>query len=433
MSVLVITVLTLAMLFFLFTTGMSIGIAMAFAGFVGFSLLVGVDAALGLIAMDIYTVFSSYGLTVIILFTLMGQIAVRAGVARDVYDCTHKWAGHLPGGLALGTIAAGGLFKAVCGSGTATTAMFAGISLPEMDRYGYDKRLSTGVVAVLGCIGGLIPPSQTLILYGLITGTSLGQLFLAGIVPGIVMALSFIATLYIWCTINPALGPRGDKYSWKARFLSLPSVGWVIGIFLGVFGGLMAGFFTPTEAGSIGSAAVLILSLVKGNINWKGTVRALTESAYMACMMLFLLAGATILGHFFAVTRAPNMVSDFLGTLNLNPYLIIAIICAIYIIGGEFIDDLAFFMLATPIFLPVVQNLGFDLIWFGVVITATLMIGVVIPPLAMLVFLVSGMAKVPMGTVYKGVYPFLAAMTVCVLLFMFFPQLSLWLPNLMMK
>jgi C4-dicarboxylate transporter DctM subunit len=228
MSVLVIAVLTIALLFLLFTTGMSIGIAMALAGFIGFSLLVGVDAALGLIAVDIYSVFSSYGLTVIILFTLMGQLAVRAGIARNVYDCTHKWVGHLPGGLALGTIVAGALFKAVCGSGTAVSAMFAGISLPEMDRYGYDKRLSTGVVATLGTIGGLIPPSQTLILYGLITGVSIGQLFLAGIIPGMILALSFIVTISVWCRINPALGPKGEKSTWKARFASLPSVGWVI-------------------------------------------------------------------------------------------------------------------------------------------------------------------------------------------------------------
>jgi C4-dicarboxylate transporter DctM subunit len=433
MSVLVIAVLTIALLFLLFTTGMSIGIAMALAGFIGFSLLVGVDAALGLIAVDIYSVFSSYGLTVIILFTLMGQLAVRAGIARNVYDCTHKWVGHLPGGLALGTIVAGALFKAVCGSGTAVSAMFAGISLPEMDRYGYDKRLSTGVVATLGTIGGLIPPSQTLILYGLITGVSIGQLFLAGIIPGMILALSFIVTISVWCRINPALGPKGEKSTWKARFASLPSVGWVIVIFLSVLGGLMAGLFTPTEAGSVGAAAVLLLSLVKREIDFRGLVRALTESVHMSCMMLFLLAGATILGHFFAVTRTPNMVSEFLGTLNLNPYVIIGMICAVYIIGGEFIDDLAFFMLATPIFLPVVQNLGFDLVWFGIVIASTLMIGVVIPPLAMLVFLVSGIAKVPMSTVYKGIYPFLVGMTICVLLFMFFPQLSLWLPSVLMK
>ncbi|MFA5906514.1 MAG: TRAP transporter large permease subunit, partial [Desulfobacula sp.] len=223
MSVLIITVLTIALLFFLFTTGMSIGIAMALSGFIGFSLLVGVDAALGLIAVDIYTVFSSYGLTVILVFTLMGQFAVRAGIARNVYDCTYKWMGHMPGGLAIGTIAAGALFKAVCGSGTAVTAMFAGIALPEMDRYGYDKRLSTGVVATVGTIGGLIPPSPLLIIYGLITGVSIGKLFLAGIIPGIILALSFIATICIWCRINPLLGPKGEKFTWKSKLVSLPS------------------------------------------------------------------------------------------------------------------------------------------------------------------------------------------------------------------
>jgi C4-dicarboxylate transporter, DctM subunit len=433
MSVVVVAVVTIALLFLLFTTGIGIGIAMALAGFIGFSFLVGVDAALGLIAVDIYTVFSSYGLTVILVFTLMGQLAMHAGIARNVYDCTHKWIGHMPGGLALGTIVAGALFKAVCGSGTAVTAMFAGISLPEMNRFKYDVRLSTGVVATVGTIGGLIPPSPVLILYGLITGVSIGQLFFAGIIPGMILALSFIVTIFVWCRINPALGPKGEKFSWKVRFAALPSVAWVIVIFFSVLGGLMGGLFTPTEAGSIGAAAVLLVSLIKREITLKGIIQSLRDAVHMSCMMLFLLAGATILGHFFAVTRTPNMVSDFLGTLNLNPYVIILIICAIYIIGGEFIDDMAFFMLATPIFLPVVQNLGFDLVWFGIVISATLMIGVVLPPLAMLVFLVSGISKVPLGTVYKGVYPFLVGMTICILLFMFIPQLSLWLPSVLMK
>jgi C4-dicarboxylate transporter, DctM subunit len=229
------------------------------------------------------------------------------------------------------------------------------------------------------------------------------------------------------------LGPKGEKSTWKARFASLPSVGWIIVIFFSVLGGLMAGLFTPTEAGSIGAAAVLLLSLIKREITFKGVLQSLREAVHMSCMMLFLLAGATILGHFFAVTRTPNMVSDFLGTLNLNPYVVILIICAIFIIGGEFIDDMAFFMLATPIFLPVVQNLGFDLVWFGIVLSSTLMIGVVVPPLAMLVFLVSGIAKVPLGTVYKGIYPFLVGMVICVLLFLFVPQLSLWLPSVLMK
>ncbi len=433
MSIALISVLTIVLLFVFFLAGMGIGISMALAGFIGFAAIVDFKAALNLVAVDVYSVFSSYSFTVIPLFIFMGQIAARAGVARSIYDSTYKFVGHIPGGLAIGTVIAGTLFKAVCGSATATTATFATISVPEMNRYGYDKRLSCGIVATVGTLGGLIPPSVGLIIYGLITGASIGRLFLAGIFPGLLMSLSFIVTLVGWCKIDPKLGPKGEKSTWKARFASLPSIAWVVTIFLVVMGGLMAGFFTPTEAGSVGAMAVLILAVMRKDITLEGFFQATMETLYISCMILMLLAGATILGHFFAVTRTPYLVGEFLSALPVNRYLIIVLILVVYLIGGEFIEDMAFFVLATPIFVPLVLTLGFDLIWFGIVLSATMGIGVIIPPMAVNVFVVSGIAKVPISTVYKGIYPYIIGMTICVLILMFVPQISLWLPNLLMK
>jgi C4-dicarboxylate transporter DctM subunit len=432
-SVAVIAVLTIAFLFLLFLSGMGIGLAMAFAGFVGFALLVNVEAALNLVAVDVYSVFSSYAFTCIPLFVFMGQIAARAGIAKRVYDATYRFIGHVPGGLAIGTVVAGTLFKAVCGSAAATTATFATVALPEMDRYKYDKRLSTGVVACVGTLGGLIPPSVPLIIYALLVNVSIGKMFLAGILPGLLLSLSFVITLVGWCKINPAIGPKGERSTWKARFASLPSVIWVVGIFLVVIGGLMAGFFTPTESGSVGAGAVCLLSFIKKDITLKEFAQATKETLYISSMVIMLLAGATILGHFFSVTRTPYAVADFLGSLHLNRYFILTLILLVYIIGGEFIEDMAFFVLATPIFAPVVVQLGFDLVHFGIVVAATLAIGVVIPPMAINVFMVSGIAKVPLGLVYKGIYPFLIGMVICVFILMFVPQISVWLPDMLIK
>jgi tripartite ATP-independent transporter DctM subunit len=285
----------------------------------------------------------------------------------------------------------------------------------------------------VGTLGGLIPPAVPLIIYALLVNVSIGKMFLAGILPGLLLALSFVVTLVWWCKVNPAIGPKGERSTWKARVASLPSVAWVVGIFLVVIGGLMLGLFTPTEAGSVGAGAVCLLSFVKKDITLKDFAQATKETLYISSMVILLLAGATILGHFFSVTRTPYAVADFLGGLHLNRYLVLTLILLVYIIGGEFIEDMAFFVLATPIFAPVVVQLGFDLVHFGILVAATLAIGVVIPPMAVNVFVVSGIAKVPIGLVYKGIYPFLIGMTICVFILMFFPQISLWLPDMLVK
>ena len=417
----------------LFFTGIKLGFAMALVGFVGFSYVVSVKAALNLLAKDVFDVFSSYGFTVIPLFIFMGQIAFNAGIAKRLYDTAYKFFGHVPGGLAMATVGGATAFKAICGSSPATAATFASVAVPEMDRYGYQKKLSTGIVATVGTLGILMPPSVTLIVFGIITEQSIGKLFLAGLMPGLIIALFFILIIYGWCKVNPALGPQGQKSPWKERLASLPEVGWVGIIFFLVIGGLMKGFFTPTEAGSVGTFAVLLLSLAKRGLNFRGFVKSVGESLRTACMVLMLIAGSTILGHFLAVTKIPMNAADWIIQLNFSRDLTMILIAVIYLLGGSFIDDLAFMILATPIFYPVIIKLGYDPIWFGMMIGITVMIGVVIPPVAINVFVVKNITRVPFGVIYKGVYPFLISLVVCAFLLFRFPQIALFLPSYLMK
>ncbi len=422
----------LAVVLLLFLTGIELGFAMALIGFLGFSILRSTSAALNLLAKDFFDVFASYGFTVIPLFVLMGQIAFNAGIAKRLFNTAYRFIGHVPGGMAMATVAGATAFKAICGSSPATAATFASVAVPEMDRYGYDKKLSAGIVATVGTLGILIPPSVTLIVFGIITELSIGRLFLAGILPGLIIAFFFIVIIYGWCKINPKLGPKGEKSTWKERIASLPEFLLVLVIFLLMIWGLMKGLFTPTEAGSVGTGLVLLLSIVRRDINFKGFIKSVAESLRTACMVLMLIAGSTILGHFLAVTKLPMIAADWVAGLPLNKYIIIIIISFIYQTGGSFIDDLAFMILATPIFYPVITKLGFDPIWFGMIICITVMIGVVIPPVAINVFVVKNITKVPFSVIYKGVYPFLISLVVAAALLFFFPQIALWLPNLLM-
>ena len=423
----------LAVILALFLTGIELGFAMALIGFLGFGLVVSFSAALNLLAKDIFDVFASYGFTVIPLFVLMGQVAFNAGIAKRLFNTAYKFIGHVPGGLAMATVAGATAFKAICGSSPATAATFASVAVPEMDRYKYSKKLSTGIVATVGTLGVLMPPSVTLIVFGIITEQSIGKLFLAGIIPGLLIAAFFIVIIYGWCKLDPKLGPKGKKSSWKERLASLPEFAFVLVIFLLMIWGLMKGIFTPTEAGSVGTGMVLLISFVRRDLDLKGFIKSVKESLRTACMVLTLIAGSTILGHFLAVTKIPMVAADWVSTLPLNKFLIIIVISLIYQTGGSFIDDLAFMVLATPIFYPVILKLGFDPIWFGMIIAITVMIGVVIPPVAINVFVVKNITKVPFSVIYSGVYPFLISLGVGAALLFLFPQLALWLPNLLMR
>jgi C4-dicarboxylate transporter DctM subunit len=433
MNEIMVGIVVLALLLLLFATGIELGFAMALMGFMGFAYLNGFRPAMQLVGRDVFDVITNYGYTVFPLFILMGQIGFNAGIAVRLYNAAHKFVGHVPGGLAMATVLGATGFKAICGSSAATSATFASVAIPEMDRYGYDRRLSTGIVATVGTLGCIIPPSVVLIIFGILTEQSIGRLFLAGIIPGLIIALFFLGIIYGWVKINPKIAPMSERSTWKERIKSLPEVGWILLVFILVVGGIMNGFFTPTEAGAVGTFAILILAVAKRGLNFKGYVKSLTESLRTAGMILMLIAGSVILGHFIAVTNIPQNTADWLVALPVNRYFIIMIICLVYLIGGSFIDDLAFMILATPIFYPAVQKLGFDPIWFGILIGVVVMIGVVIPPVAVCVFVVKNITKEPIGVIYKGVAPFLISLVVVWGMLFIFPGLATWLPSVLFK
>jgi C4-dicarboxylate transporter DctM subunit len=433
MNEIMVGIVVLALLLLLFATGIELGFAMALMGFVGFAYLNGFRPAMQLVGRDVFDVITNYGYTVFPLFILMGQIGFNAGIAVRLYNAAHKFVGHVPGGLAMATVLGATGFKAICGSSAATSATFASVAIPEMDRYGYDRRLSTGIVATVGTLGCIIPPSVVLIIFGILTEQSIGRLFLAGIIPGLIIALFFLAIIYGWVKINPKIAPISERSTWKERIRSLPEVGWIILVFILVIGGIMNGFFTPTEAGAVGTFAILVLAIAKGGLNFKGYVKSLTESLRTAGMILMLIAGSVILGHFIAVTNIPQNTANWMVALPLHRNIIMVMICCVYLLGGSFIDDLAFMILATPIFYPAVQKLGFDPIWFGILIGVVVMIGVVIPPVAVCVFVVKNITKEPIGVIYKGVAPFLISLVVVWGMLFVFPGLATWLPSVLFK
>ncbi len=433
MNEMTVCMIVLVLLLGLFLTGIELGFAMAIMGVIGFGYLNNFKSAVDMLANDFFDALSSYGLTVIPLFVLMGQIAFNAGIAKRLYDCAHKFMGHIPGGLAIATVAGATVFKSICGSAAATAATFASVAVPEMDRFGYSKKLSTGIVAVAGTLGVLLPPSVTLIIFGIITQVSIGKLFMAGIFPGLIIAFFFVMVSYGWCKIDPTVGPPSDKYEWKERFLTLPGTIWPIVIFLLIMGGLMKGLFTPTEAGSIGTVAVLLLCMVRGDMKFGGFVKSLREAMRTACMVMLLIASSTVLGHLITVTDLPQIAAEWIVGLPLHRTLVMGLILLIYLVGGSFIDDLAFMILATPICYPAIIKLGYDPLWAGIMIGLTVAIGAVIPPVAQCVFIVKNITKTPLGVVYSGCYPFLISLLLCVGLLFLFPGIALFLPSILMK
>jgi C4-dicarboxylate transporter DctM subunit len=421
------------MLLGLFLTGIELAFAMAIIGVAGHAIIVSPAAAFSMLATDFYDALESYSLTVVPLFVLMGQIAFNAGIAKRLYDSAHRFLGHIPGGLAMATVVGATVFKSICGSIIATCATFASVAVPEMDRFNYSKKLSTGIVATVGTLGVLIPPSVTLIILGILTQQSIGKLFLSGVFPGLILSLAFVAVIFGWAKINPTIGPASERFTWKSRISTIPAVIWPIVIFLVIIGGLINGFFTPTEAGSVGTFAVILLCVLKRDINIKGIIVSIEESLRTACMVLILVAASTVLGHFIAVTDIPQMVAQWAVKLPVHRHIIMMVIFLVYLIGGSFIDDLAFMILATPIFFPVILQLGYDPLWACIMVSLTVCVGSVIPPVAMCVFVVRNITKVPLGTIYAGVYPFLISLFLCIALIFIFPQLVTYLPSVLMR
>ncbi len=432
MSLTTIGILGTILLIMLLFSKMPVGFVMALLGVLGFSYVVSPTAGFSLLARDIFETFSSYNLTVIPLFIFMGQIAFHSGISKRLYDAVYVMMGHYKGGLAIATIGACAGFSAISGSTNATAATMAMITLPEMRRYKYDMGLATGTVAAGGSLGILIPPSVVFIIYGVMTEQSIGKLFAAGILPGILLAALFILTIYIRVRHNPALAPVGEKTTIRERVRSFAGVFEALLIFGLVMGGLFFGIFTPTEAAAIGAFLTLALAIVRRQLTWQRFLRALMETTKISCMVMIIVTGAIVFGHFMAITRIPFELANWVSDLPLPNYAIMGIIILIYLIGGCFMDALAMIMLTIPIFYPVATSLGFDPIWFGVAIVLVTEMGVITPPVGVNVYVVYGIAQdVPLEKIFRGVAPFIIALLVCITILLAFPQIVLFLPGLM--
>lgn len=422
----------LALLIIALFSRMPVGFVMALLGFLGFSYVVSWESGLRIMAKDFYSIFGSYSLTVVPLFILMGQIAFHGGISRRLFDTAYTWLGSLPGGLGIATIGACAGFAAICGSTNAAVATMTTVALPEMKRHNYALTLGTGTVAAGGSLGILIPPSVIFIVYGIATEQSIGKLFAAGIFPGILLAVCFALTIVIWVKLQPHAAPRGEKRTLGEKFLALTGIAETLLLFILVMGGLFVGFFTPTEAGAIGAGGAILIGVVGRRLSWKSFVQAVTESTRISCMVLVIVAGATIFGHFMAITRIPYIAATWVGELPLPNFAIMGVIVLIYLIGGCFMDSLAMVLLTVPIIYPLVLSLGFDPIWFGVIIVLVTEMGVITPPVGINVYVVSGIARdIPLEVIFKGALPFLFAILTTIGMLMIFPQIALFLPNLM--
>lgn len=437
MSPVLIGIIGIAAMIVMFMTQMPVAFVMALVGFIGFSIMTSPDAGLVLLSRNIYETFASYDLTTIPLFILMGQLGFNSGISKRLYSAGYKFLGSVRGGLAMATVTACTAFGAVCGSSPATAATMATVGLPEMKRFNYDDALATGSVASGGGIGMIMPPSVVLIIYGILTEQSIGQLFVAGIFPALLVTMLFISAVYITCLMDKNAGPAGEKFSWADRFKALLGLGETLIIFALVVGGIFYGLFTPTEAASVGAFGVLVIAVLQRRLTWQTFVKSLMETLTTSCMVLMLIAGAVIFGKFLAVTRIPFEIASWVSGFNMAPPLVLAVIIFIYFLGGCFMDALAFVTLTVPIFFPVVMELGYDPVWFGIIIVMVTEMGVITPPVGINVYVVYGVAQnvlshnVALEKIFKGITPFLIALIIGIIILIAFPSIILFLPHLM--
>lgn len=421
----------IALLIILFVLGMPVGFAMGIVGFAGFCCVVSHTAGLNMLATVIWDTFSKYGLTVIPLFIFMGQIAFYSGVNEKLYNAAYTWVGHIRGGIAMATVLACSAFAAICGSNAATAATMTTVALPQMNKFNYNPKLSTGAIACGSTLGVVIPPSVVLIIIGLSTEQSIAKLFYGGIGAGLLLALLLALTVYLLCLLYPDWGPVGSRTGFRKKFKSLSGACEMLILFVIVMTGLYFGIFTPSEAGAIGSFFAVLIGVVQKSLSWKNFCLAISDTLRISCMVIVIVTGALIFGRFLAITRIPYNIASWVTSLPFSSITVMAIIFIIYIIGGALMDSLALLLITIPIFFPVAVNLGYDPLWFGVTITVVTTLGAVTPPVGATTYVVGGMAKgVPLEDVFKGVAYFLPAYIVCMILLMLFPQVILFLPGL---
>jgi len=420
------------LLLILFIFGMPVGFAMALVGFCGFCYVISFKAGLNMVGSVLWDTYSSYGLTVIPLFIFMGQIAFYSGVNEKLYTAAYKWVGQIRGGLAMATVMACSAFAAICGSNAATAATMTTVALPEMNKYKYNPRLSTGAIACGSTLGVVIPPSVVLIIIGLSTEQSIAHLFYGGIGAGSLLTLLLMGTIYMICRIHPEWGPVGPQTTFMEKIKALSGAFEMIILFSMVMMGLYFGFFTPAEGGAVGSLFAILITVAQRRLGWKKFIASITDTLKISCMVITIVAGAMIFGRFLAVTRIPFDIAEWVVNLPIPGAAVMGIIFGVYVIGGAVMDALALLLITIPIFFPVAKQLGYDPVWFGVTITVVTTLGAVTPPVGATTYVVGGMAKgLPLEEVFKGVGYFIPAYILCIILLMIFPDIILVLPGLL--
>lgn len=429
MSPQVIGILGIVVMFVFLAFRMYIGIAMALTGFLGLCSIVGVDAGLHILGITPLSEGSSYTLSVIPLFVLMGQFAFISGISSDIYKTVYAWLGHFRGGLAIATIMACAGFAAVCGSSLATGATMGMVAIPEMDKYNYDPKLSTGCVAAGGTLGILIPPSIGFIIYGILTEESIGKLFIAGILPGTLLAFLFIGAIYLQCKLNPEIGPPGPGTTMKEKVKSLGGTWGMLLLFLIVMGGIYFGIFTPTEAAGVGAFGAFLFALLKRKMNLQTFFESLLQTGRTTAMIFLIIIGANIFSTFLGLARLPMELADLIATLALPKLLILAGIILVFVLLGCVMDCYAIMILTVPIIFPVIEALHFDPIWFGVLMVIVLEVGLITPPVGLNVFVLKASApNVPLTVIFRGIWPFLIAAVLAIVIITIFPEIATFLP-----
>jgi len=427
-----IAIISILFLFILLFLRLPVAFVMLVIGITGYTYLRGAEAALSTAGQTVFSNFSEYSLLVIPLFVWMGFIAYHSGISAKIYDVAYKVTGSMPGGLSMATIGACTAFGAICGSTTATAATMGAVALPEMNRYGYQRSFSTATIASAAILGVMIPPSVIFILYGVSARESIRELFLAGIVPGVLLMLLFMLMAFFKVLRDPSIAPPGKVTPLTEKLLSFFSGGMeVIFIFVAVMGGLFLDIFSPTEAGAVGACATLVVALLRRKLSWNAFVNSMDDTVRLSAMILFLTAAAAVYGRFLSIANLPSTVAQLASDAPLPPVLVLVLILVVYLVLGFFIDALALVLMTTPIFSPVVEALGFDLVWFGVIIVLALGMGVITPPVGANVYVVAGVAEgIDVMEIFRGIWPYLLAIILCLALLIAFPQIALFLPEL---
>lgn len=419
------------LLFFLLLIGTPVGFALGISGAVGLYFLGGPQMMLGVLGTTPIAATSAYELITIPMFLLMAEFVILSGIADSLFKAAAVWVGRTPGGLGIATAIAGAGFGAISGSSTASAATLSATTIPEMIKHKYDPQMACGVVAISGTLAMLIPPSVMIVLYAIITDQDVGKLLIAGIVPGLLVTLTIILTVFYLVWRDPSRAPRGERYSWSEKIISLRVAGPLLFLFMAVTGVIYTGFATPTEAAGFGAFGAFMLALKARKLTLRTSQQALMAAARTSCMILMIILGAQIFGYFFTATQTTQNIVAWFAGLDVPPWIVMTLILFMYLILGCFMDQIAILILTVPVVLPVIALLGYDPIWFGIIVVVTAEVGLVTPPVGLNCFVVSRCTGRPLEEVFRGIWPHVVAHLVLIAILVMFPEIILWLPSTM--